>query len=89
MALKCFDSILQIADDRRIEKREVLKQVNGKVYIEQVVKLLSVFYFATKELESDDTASIAKVIPTILNALIELEEPMVILYIIAYNFFKF
>jgi hypothetical protein len=77
MALECFDSVVKIADDRSMEDRNYLKNPTTKIYLAQIVKLLEIFYNATKQLESDGLANISKVIPLILNSLLELEDPQV------------
>lgn len=81
MTNECYDAILGIADVRNIAERIQINKPEHKLYLEQVVSLLEVFYRATKQLESDKPATISKVLPTVLNSLLELEDPQV-------NFFK-
>jgi hypothetical protein len=68
---------MNIAADRELEGHEDINTSEIRVYIGQVTKMLELFYFATKNLEGDSTSSIADVIPTVLNLILELENPEV------------
>lgn len=74
---ECYDHIMVIANDRKLGNYQKMNEAGSKVYLAQVTKLLKVIFLATKELEGDDLSTSAKVIPTILNTLLELEEPEV------------
>jgi len=78
MAAACFDPILKIADDRKMTERHELNKPETRRYVEQFVQLLKIFYLATKHLEGDNSATISKVVPVVLNILLELEDPEVI-----------
>lgn len=79
MANNCYESMLKIAKDRDMDsrKRAVVENPETCRYLGQVVKLLKVVYDVTKQLEGEGPATIAKIIPCVLNALLELEMPEV------------
>jgi hypothetical protein len=77
MALECFDGIMEIAVDRELPRYEEMKKLEIREYLGQIMELLRIVYLSTKELEDDGPATISKIIPTILNALLEIEDPEV------------
>lgn len=79
MANDCYEALQKIANDRQMKEpeRKIVNEPATKRYLVQVIKLLEIFYIATKQLEDDGPATIAKLVPAILNALLELEKPEV------------
>jgi len=69
---------MAIAADRDMKDYEKFNTPEIKIYLSQLVDLLKIVYLATKDLEGDDSATISKIVPIILNALIELEDPEVL-----------
>lgn len=69
---------MAIAADRDMKDYEKFNTPEIKIYLSQLVDLLKIVYLATKDLEDDDSATISKIVPIILNALIELEDPEVL-----------
>jgi len=72
-----FDEIMTIAQDRKFGGYQRLNTTETKTYVGQMVKLLGIIHAATKLLEGNDVPTMAMVIPTILNALVEIERPEV------------
>jgi len=80
VALEFFDDVMTIAEDRKFGEHSALNNEGTKKCLSQVVQLLEIVHLATKYLEGDTLPTIAMVIPTILNALIQLESPEVIIF---------
>jgi bisphosphoglycerate-independent phosphoglycerate mutase (AlkP superfamily) len=68
---------MHVAKAIYLPERKKVNTPEMKIYIQQTTDMLGLFYFASKNLESDSVSTIADVIPTILNLLYELETPEV------------
>lgn len=78
MAVECFEAITKIANDREMSTRGFMNNSESKQLLEQLVNMLEIFNWATKQWESDNSATASKIIPIVLNILLELENPEVL-----------
>jgi len=68
---------MRIAEERNFGAHQNLNNEETRIYIGQLVKLLEIFHMATKYLEGDHLPTVSMVVPTIMNALVQLEDPEV------------
>lgn len=73
--VQSFEQIMIITPDR--EAARAINTTENKLYLQQIVNLLSHFHRATKLLEGDSVPTLSMVIPCILSIILELEEPEV------------
>lgn len=79
MVQDCYKHIKKIAEDRQFTDYNKFAKPAFKRYHKQIVALLKIVFLVTKELEGDEPANISKVIPTILDCVLQLEEPEVVI----------
>jgi hypothetical protein len=80
MFQECYEHIKLIAKEHEFDSFENISDPFFMLYHQQAVNLLRILFSVQNQLQSNEPAKIAKIIPIILNTIIELNSPEVITF---------